>query len=46
VHDLARRGTAVGETVRLLTAWDVRSACAMCSNPPQRARMGGTGGCR
>jgi transaldolase len=27
VHDLALRGTAVGETVRLLTAWDVRSAC-------------------
>jgi transaldolase len=27
VHDLALRGTAVGETVRLITAWDVRSAC-------------------
>jgi transaldolase len=27
VKDLALRGTAVGETVRLLTAWDVRSAC-------------------
>jgi transaldolase len=27
VHDLALRGTAVGESVRLLTAWDVRSAC-------------------
>jgi transaldolase len=27
VHDLALRGTAVGETVRLLTAWDVRAAC-------------------
>ena len=27
VHDLAMRGTAVGETVRLLTAWDVRAAC-------------------
>jgi transaldolase len=27
VHDLALRGTAVGETVRLLTARDVRSAC-------------------
>jgi transaldolase len=27
VHDLALRGTAVGEAVRLLTAWDVRAAC-------------------
>jgi transaldolase len=27
VCDLALRGTAVGETVRLLTAWDVRAAC-------------------
>ena len=27
VRDLALRGTAVGETVRLLTAWDVRAAC-------------------
>jgi transaldolase len=27
IHDLALRGTAVGETVRLITAWDVRSAC-------------------
>ena len=27
VQDLALRGTAVGETVRLLTAWDVRAAC-------------------
>ncbi|MGI4798841.1 MAG: transaldolase [Janthinobacterium lividum] len=27
VHDLALRGTAVGETLRLLTAWDVRAAC-------------------
>jgi transaldolase len=27
VSDLALRGTAVGETVRLLTAWDVRAAC-------------------
>ncbi len=27
VHDLALRGTAVGESVRLLTAWDVRAAC-------------------
>jgi transaldolase len=27
VHDLALRGTAVSETVRLLTAWDVRAAC-------------------
>jgi transaldolase len=27
VHDLALRGTAIGETLRLLTAWDVRAAC-------------------
>ena len=27
LRDLALRGTAVGETVRLLTAWDVRTAC-------------------
>ena len=27
VRDLALRGTAVGETVRLLTSWDVRAAC-------------------
>jgi transaldolase len=27
IRDLALRGTAVGETVRLLTGWDVRSAC-------------------
>lgn len=27
IRDLALRGTAIGETVRLLTAWDVRAAC-------------------
>jgi transaldolase len=27
VYDLALRGAAVGETLRLLTAWDVRAAC-------------------
>lgn len=27
IRDLAMRGTAIGETVRLLTAWDVRAAC-------------------
>jgi transaldolase len=27
VQDLALRGTAVGEAVRLITAWDVRAAC-------------------
>ena len=27
VRDLALRGTAFGETLRLLTAWDVRAAC-------------------
>lgn len=27
LRDLALRGTAIGEAVRLLTAWDVRAAC-------------------
>jgi transaldolase len=27
VRELALRGTAIGESLRLLTAWDVRSAC-------------------
>jgi len=27
LRELALRGTAVGETLRLLTAWDVRAAC-------------------
>lgn len=27
IHDLALRGTAIGESLRLLTAWDVRAAC-------------------
>ncbi|HQT77786.1 MAG TPA: transaldolase [Rhodopila sp.] len=27
IRDLALRGTAIGETLRLLTAWDVRAAC-------------------
>ena len=27
LRDLALRGTAIGETLRLLTAWDVRVAC-------------------
>jgi transaldolase len=27
VRDLALRGTAIGEALRLLTAWDVRKAC-------------------
>lgn len=27
IKDLALRGTAIGETLRLLTAWDVRAAC-------------------
>ena len=27
LHDLALRGTSIGETLRLLTAWDVRAAC-------------------
>lgn len=27
IRDLALRGTAIGETLRLVTAWDVRAAC-------------------
>src|ERR1700760_2114445 len=27
LRELALRGTAIGETLRLLTAWDVRAAC-------------------
>jgi hypothetical protein len=27
VRELALRGTAIGESLRLLTAWDVRAAC-------------------
>ena len=27
VRDLALRGTPIGESLRLLTAWDVRAAC-------------------
>jgi hypothetical protein len=27
IRELALRGTAIGETLRLLTAWDVRTAC-------------------
>ncbi|PPQ25719.1 transaldolase [Rhodopila globiformis] len=27
LRDLALRGTSIGETLRLLTAWDVRAAC-------------------
>jgi hypothetical protein len=32
LRDLALRGTAIGETLRLLTAWDVRAACASWPN--------------
>jgi transaldolase len=42
IRDLALRGTAVGETVRLLTAWDVRSACDVLQ--PVAARTGGRDG--
>jgi transaldolase len=42
VHDLALRGTAVGETVQLLTAWDVRSACDVLR--PTAVRTGGRDG--
>src|ERR1700709_2921017 len=42
IHDLALRGTAVGETVRLLTAWDVRAACDILS--PTADSTGGQDG--
>ena len=42
VRDLALRGTAVGETVRLLTAWDVRAACDVLR--PTASRTGGRDG--
>ena len=42
VRDLALRGTAVGETVRLLTAWDVRAACDVLQ--PTATRTGGRDG--
>jgi transaldolase len=42
VRDLALRGTAVGETVRLLTSWDVRAACDVLR--PMAARTGGRDG--
>jgi transaldolase len=36
VKDLALRGTAVGEAVRLLTSWDVRSACDVLAATAKR----------
>jgi transaldolase len=42
VHDLALRGTAVGESVRLLTAGDVRAACDVLL--PTWSRTGGRDG--
>ena len=39
VRDLALRGTAVGETVRLLTAWDVRAACDVLRATADRTKM-------
>ena len=42
VRDLALRGTAVGEAVRLLTAWDVRAACDVLR--PVFDRTGGLDG--
>ncbi|WP_128565164.1 transaldolase [Methylobacterium crusticola] len=43
LRDLALRGTAIGETVRLLTAWDVRAACDILR--PVFERTGGRDGC-
>ncbi len=42
VRDLALRGTAIGETLRLLTAWDVRAACDILR--PVYDRTGGRDG--
>ena len=42
LRDLALRGTAIGETVRLLTAWDVRTACDVLR--PVFERTGGRDG--
>ena len=42
VRDLALRGTAIGETLRLLTAWDVRAACDILR--PVAGRTGGRDG--
>ncbi len=42
LRDLALRGTAIGETLRLLTAWDVRAACDVLR--PVFDRTGGRDG--
>ncbi len=42
LRDLALRGTAIGETLRLLTAWDVRAACDVLR--PVFERTGGRDG--
>ncbi len=42
LRELALRGTAIGETLRLLTAWDVRAACDVLR--PVFDRSGGRDG--
>src|SRR3954451_21428950 len=42
LRDLALRGTAIGEALPLLTAWDVRAACAVLR--PVFDRTGGRDG--
>ncbi len=42
LRDLALRGTAIGETLRMLTAWDVRAACDILH--PVFQRSGGRDG--
>jgi transaldolase len=37
LRDLALRATATGETLRLLTAWDVRAACDILHPAYKRA---------
>jgi transaldolase len=39
LRELALRGTAIGESLRLLTAWDVRAACDGCPAPCVRAHQ-------
>jgi transaldolase len=38
LHDLALRGTAIGETLRMLTAWDVRAACDLLRSVFERTK--------
>jgi transaldolase len=39
LRELALRGTAIGETLRLLTAWDVRTACDILRPVYERSEL-------